>query len=345
MKGKGDFIRGVIKYKKMVYFLTALLVCLGVYGLFKINKNEYPAFEIKEGLVVGLYPGATASQVEEQLTTPLENLLFSFSEVSRSTYSYSKDGICYIYVIVDALVSKKDEVWSKIKLKLNSYRKLLPPGVLAVEVLDDFSSISSVLIAMESDDKGHSEMMEYAEDLEGRLKELPEMAGFKVYGGQTEEISVEVDNELLSAYGISPTALLLDYQSSTTQVLSGKFVTDYANAPIHVGNMLTSEQEIAEKIIWSGPEGDVIRLKDIATIKRGYKKPSSYVDYNGNTALILSVSMRPENNIISFGKKVDKVLEEFSQTLPESVKLTKITDQPKVVKQSVWLFLRDLLIS
>lgn len=345
MKGKGDFIRGVIKYKKMVYFLTALLVCLGVYGLFKINKNEYPTFEIKEGLVVGLYPGATASEVEEQLTTPLENLLFSFSEVSRSTYSYSKDGICYIYVLVDAPISKKDEVWSKIKLKLNSYRKLLPPGVLAVEVLDDFSSISSVLIAMESNDKGHAEMKEYADDLESRLKELPEMASFKVYGNQTEEISIEVDTELLSAYGISPTALLLDYQSSTTQVLSGKFSTDYANAPIHVGNMLTSEQEIAEKIIWSGPEGDVIRLKDIATIKRGYKEPDSYVDYNGNTALILSVAMRQENNIISFGKKVDKVLEDFSQTLPESVKLTKITDQPKVVKQSVWLFLRDLLIS
>ena len=345
MRGRGDFIRGVIKYKKMVYFLTALLVCLGVYGLFKINKNEYPNFEIKEGLVVGLYPGATASEVEEQLAIPLENLLFSFSEVSRATYSYSKDGICYIYVIVDAPVSKKDEVWSKIKLKLNSYRKMLPPGVLAVEVLDDFSSISTVLIAMESDDKGYAEMKEYADDLESRLKELPEMAGFKVYGNQTEEISIDVDMELLSAYGISPTALLLDYQTSTTQVLSGKFVTDYANAPIHVGNMLTSEQEIAEKIIWSGPEGDVIRLKDIATIKRGYKKPSSYVDYNGNSALILSVSMRQENNIISFGKKVDKVLEEFSQTLPESVKLTKITDQPKVVKQSVWLFLRDLLIS
>lgn len=345
MKSGGNFIRGVIKYKKMVYFLTFLLVCLGIYGLFKINKNEYPTFEIKEGLVVGLYPGATASEVEEQLTIPLENLLFSFTEVSRATYSYSKDGICYIYVIVDAPVSKKDEVWSKIKLKLNSYRKMLPPGVLAVEVLDDFSNISSVLIAMESSDKGYAEMKDYADDLESRLKELPEMAGFKVYGNQTEEISIEVDMELLSAYGISPTALLLDYQASSTQVLSGKFVTEYANAPIHVGNMLTSEQEIAEKIIWSGPEGDVIRLKDIATVKRGYKKPSSYVDYNGHSALILSVAMRQENNIISFGKKVDKVLEEYSQTLPDSVKLTKITDQPKVVKQSVWLFLRDLLIS
>ena len=267
MKGRGDFIRGVIKYRKMVYFLTSLLVCLGIYGLFKINKNEYPTFEIKEGLVVGLYPGATASEVEEQLATPLENLLFSFSEVSRATYSYSKDGICYIYVIVDAPVSKKDEVWSKIKLKLNSYRKMLPPGVLAVEVLDDFSNISTVLVAMESSDKGYAEMKEYADDLESRLKELPEMASFKVYGNQTEEISIEVDMELLSAYGISPTALLLDYQASSTQVLSGKFVTEYSNAPIHVGNMLTSEQEIAEKIIWSGPEGDVIRLKDIATVK------------------------------------------------------------------------------
>ncbi|MBE6236198.1 MAG: efflux RND transporter permease subunit [Bacteroidales bacterium] len=345
MKGKGDFIRGVIKYKKMVYFITVLLVCLGGYGLFKINKNEYPTFEIKEGLVVGLYPGATAEEVEEQLTTPIENLLFNFSEVSRATYSYSKDGMCFIYVVVDAPVSKKDEVWSKIKLKLNSYRKLLPPGVLALEVLDDFSNISSVLIAMESSDKGYAEMKEYADDLESRLKELPEVASFKVYGNQTEEIAVEVDMELLSAYGIRPTSLFLDYQSSTTQVVSGRFVTDYANSPIHVGNMVASEQEIAEKIVWAGPQGDIIRLKDIATIKRGYKKPSSYVDYNGNSALILSVDMRPENNIVAFGKDVDKILEEFSRTLPDSVKLTKITDQPKVVSTSVWLFLRDLLIS
>lgn len=345
MNRKVDFIRGVIKYKGIVYFITFLLLCLGIYGLLKINKNEYPDFEIKEGLIVGIYPGATSEEVENQLTAPLEDLLFGFSEVDRSTYSYSKDGMCYIYVVVNAPVSKKDEVWSKLKLKLNSHKKFLPPGVLAVEVLDDFSSISSVLIAMESSDKGYTEMKEYADNLENMLKTIPEMASFKVYGNQQEEIAVNVDTELLSAYGISPTSLILDYRSSSTQMLSGKFVTDYANSPIHVENSVSSEQEIAEKIIWSGHEGDVIRLKDIATIERGYEKPSSYVNYNGHSALILSVHMRPENNIVAFGKDVDKVLAEFSKTLPESVKLTKITDQPKVVSLSVWSFLRDLLIS
>ena len=141
----GGFIRGTIKYKKIVYFVVALLVALGIYGLVQINKDEFPTFEIKEGLVVGVYPGADAYQVEQQLTKPLEDLLFSFSEVSRSTYSYSKNGMCFIYVMLNNVPpDKKDEVWSKIKLKLSSQKLLLPPGVLTVQVLDDFSSISSV---------------------------------------------------------------------------------------------------------------------------------------------------------------------------------------------------------
>ena len=98
-KDKVGIVGSVIRNKKIVYIILAALIVIGAFGLVYMNKDEFPTFEIKQGLVVGVYPGATASEVEEQLTKPLEELLFSFSEVNRNaTYSYSKDGICYIYV-------------------------------------------------------------------------------------------------------------------------------------------------------------------------------------------------------------------------------------------------------
>ncbi len=345
MRGEGQFIRGTIKYKKIVYLILFLLVAVGVYGLAVINKDEFPTFEIKEGLVVGVYPGASAAEVEAQLTKPLEDLLFSFSEVDRGSYSYSQDGICYIYVELTSPASKKDEVWSKIRHSINQKKQLLPPGVLAVAVLDDFSSVSSALITVESDDKSYSELQEYADALCDRLHEIPDLAKATIYGGQSEEIAVHLDMEKLSAYGISPSMLMLDYQTSGMMFSSGKFETEYASSPIHISSLVNSEKEVADKIVYADRQGNIIRLKDIATVERRYKEPSSLVNYNGHTALIISVEMRPDNNIVAFGKEVDEVLAAFTEGLPDSVKVSKVTDQPKVVGTSVWSFLRDLVIS
>ena len=345
MRGEGQFIRGTIKYKKIVYLILFLLVAVGVYGLAVINKDEFPTFEIKEGLVVGVYPGASAAEVEAQLTKPLEDLLFSFSEVDRGSYSYSQDGICYIYVELTSPASKKDEVWSKIRHSINQKKQLLPPGVLAVAVLDDFSSVSSALITVESEDKSYSELQEYADALCDRLHEIPDLAKATIYGGQSEEIAVHLDMEKLSAYGISPSMLMLDYQTSGMMFSSGKFETEYASSPIHISSLVNSEKEVADKIVYADRQGNIIRLKDIATVERRYKEPSSLVNYNGHTALIISVEMRPDNNIVAFGKKVDEVLAAFTEGLPDSVKVSKVTDQPKVVGTSVWSFLRDLVIS
>lgn len=345
MRGEGQFIRGTIKYKKIVYLILFLLVAVGVYGLAVINKDEFPTFEIKEGLVVGVYPGASAAEVEAQLTKPLEDLLFSFSEVDRGSYSYSQDGICYIYVELTSPASKKDEVWSKIRHSINQKKQLLPPGVLAVAVLDDFSSVSSALITVESEDKSYSELQEYADALCDRLHEIPDLAKATIYGGQSEEIAVHLDMEKLSAYGISPSMLMLDYQTSGMMFSSGKFETEYASSPIHISSLVNSEKEVADKIVYADSQGNIIRLKDIATVERRYKEPSSLVNYNGHTALIISVEMRPDNNIVAFGKEVDEVLAAFTEGLPDSVKVSKVTDQPKVVGTSVWSFLRDLVIS
>ena len=345
MKKDSNFVNSAIRYRKLIYFLVAVMVAFGIYSLLTINKDEFPTFQIKDGLVVGVYPGANAQEVEEQLTRPLEEILFKFAEVKRTTYSYTQDGICYIFVKLQCPAREKNEVWSKIKLKLNASRIFLPSGVLTVQVMDEFSAVSSVLLALQSDDKSYRELEEYANQLKNELYTIPALSNVKILGTQKEEIAVNIDNDRLSAYGVNSTMMTFDYQTAAMQTLSGKFKSDYINAPIHIEGKLSTEQEIKDRIIWSAPTGHTIRLKDVATVERRYKAPTSYVEYNGEKALVMSIEMRSGNNIVSFGKDIDKVVSKVAQTLPDSVTITKISDQPKVVDTSVWAFVRDLVIA
>ena len=345
MKNDNSFVKSAIRYRKLIYFLIAVMVAFGIYSLLAINKDEFPSFQIKDGLVVGVYPGANAQEVEEQLTRPLEEILFKFAEVKRTTYSYTQDGICYIFVKLQCPPRQKNEVWSKIKLKLNASRIFFPSGVLTVQVLDEFSAVSSVLLALQSDDKSYRELEEYADQLKTELYKIPALSNVKILGTQKEEIAVNIDNDRLSAYGVNSTMMTFDYQTAAMQTISGKFKSDYINAPIHIEGKLSTEQEIKDRIIWSAPTGHTIRLKDVATVERRYKKPTSYVEFDGKKALVMSIEMRGGNNIVNFGKDIDKVVSEVSASFPESVTITKISDQPKVVDTSVWAFVRDLVIA
>ena len=337
---------GTIKNRNIVDLFLFLLIGLGIVGLVTMNKDEFPTFEIKQGLIAAVYPGADVHQVEEELGKPLEQMLFSMSEISRpQTKVVNKDGMCYIYTDLTVPSSQKTETWSKIKLKIDSFKQTLPPGVLAIVVLDDFSNLTSVLISIEAPDKGYAEMNELARDLSDRLREIPELANASIIGEQSEEFAVIADMDRLSQYGISPSALMLDYQSANLQALGGTFSTDYVSSPVHIAKNVTSEKELAERIIRTSKEGQSLRLGDVAKIERRYKEPSSLISFNGRSAVILSIEMSPENNIVAFGKDVDRVIGEFLREAPESVSITRITDQPKVVGDSVWSFIRDLIIS
>ena len=339
-------VSGAIKNRNIVNLFLFLLIGLGIVGLVTMNKDEFPTFEIKQGLIAAVYPGADVHQVEEELGKPLEQMLFSMSEISRpQTKVVNKDGMCYIYTDLTVPSSQKTETWSKIKLKIDSFKQTLPPGVLAIVVLDDFSNLTSVLISIEAPDKGYAEMNELARDLSDRLREIPELANASIIGEQSEEFAVIADMDRLSQYGISPSALMLDYQSANLQALGGTFSTDYVSSPVHIAKNVTSEKELAERIIRTSKEGQSLRLGDVAKIERRYKEPSSLISFNGRSAVILSIEMSPENNIVAFGKDVDRVINEFLNEAPESVSITRITDQPKVVGDSVWSFIRDLIIS
>ena len=346
LKDKG-IISGSIRHQKIVWVAVAVIVAFGIYALVDMKKDEFPAFTIRQGIVAGIYPGANSEEVEAQLTKPLEEMLFAMPEVDRkSTYSVTKEGMCYIYAALDESVKDKDIAWSKIRHKINEVKTLnFPVGVLAIAVIDDFGNTSSLLIAMESDDKTYREMHDYTDDLSHRLRAIPQTGNVRVMGEQNEEIAVTIDKEKLSFYGISPNTLMLHYTTQGLLTTAGTMETATFDMPLHIENPMVSEQELEEQIIYSDAAGNTVRLRDVATIERRMAPASKVVNFNGNDAIIISVEMRKGYNIVAYGREVEKVLSEFKQGLPDSVQLYRITDQPKVVQKSVSSFLRDLLIS
>ena len=347
IKGNNGIIGGSIRHQKIVWIVVAVIVAFGIYALVDMKKDEFPAFTIRQGIVAGVYPGANAEEVDTQLTKPLEQMLFAMPEVDRKgSHSVTKEGMCYIYLSLDQSVKDKDVAWSKIRHKINEAKTLgFPAGVLAIAVIDDFGNTSSLLIAMESDDKTYREMRGYTDDLTYRLREIPQTGNVRVMGEQTEEIAVIIDKEKLSFYGISPNTLMLQYASQGLLTTAGTLETSDFDLPLHIQNPMVSEQELEEQIIYSDMAGNTVRLRDVATVERRMAPTSKVVNYNGHNALIISVEMRKGYNIVAYGKEVEQVLTEFKTTLPDSVKMYRITDQPKVVEKSVRSFLRDLVIS
>ena len=197
-----------MKDRQIVFLAIVLLVGLGVFALFKMPRQEFPVFTIRQGLVIGAYPGATSAQVEEQLTTQVERYLYSYKEIDKKkTYSVSKDGVMIIFVELTGNVKNSDEFWSKLKHGLNSFKAQLPLGVLALYADNDFGDTSALLISIESDNKSYRELEGYLNSLEDRLRQIPSVSKLRHYGLQKEQITIYLEKNKLEKYGISSSVL------------------------------------------------------------------------------------------------------------------------------------------
>lgn len=349
---KRDHIQAAMRSHGIIFFIMAVLVAFGIWSLPQMNKNEFPSFTIRQGIVAAVYPGATAQEIEEQVTEPLENFLFSYEEIDKEkTYSVTKDGIVYIYASLNLSVTNKDEVWGKIRAGLNLFKTTsLPQGVLQVVVVDDFGATSSVLLVIESNERTPRELEQYSKQICAALRTIPEMGKIKVLGQQTEEIAVEIDLNMLSRYGIDHKTLFADLATQGFRTVSGTMGENANHASMQVEIPYQTEFEIGEQVVYVNPvNGSTLRLKDISTITRRYPKDSKKVEYysGDDTAdcIIISMEMQPGHNIVEFGEKVDHALAEVSAQLPPDIRQHRITDQPKVVDDSVKSFMRDILFS
>ena len=344
--GMPNFTKFTMRNYRLVVFFLLLLVGGGLASMWMMPKQEFPEFKMSIGMMVAVYPGASAEEVERQVTTRLEEYLMTFPEVDPSKLeSTSSDGMCVIKMWLDDEGTKNpNAVWGRIRDGLPLLQKtVLPAGLLGVAILDRFGDASAELVALDSKDKSYRELDEYASKLKAILQDVKGITNLRKQGMLHEQISIYLDKERMVRFGVSSNMIsaLLTMQGLTT---GGAHIdTDKADIPIYVTSNYMTERELADQIILNDHKGRIVRLKDVARVVREYPEIKSYINNNGNKSVLLCMEMKSGGDIITFGKDVDKKVEEFKKTLPPGINVTHIANQPKVVKDAIVGFFGDFM--
>lgn len=345
-KDKMSIIGLAMTHKQIAIIITTILFAFGLYALMVMPRNEFPEFTIRQGLVIGVYPGATSEQMENQVTQKVEEFLFSFKEVKREkTYSISKEGMLIVFVEVNDNVEDPDAFWDKIKFGLGDLKNQLPPQVLALIANNNFGNTAAMLLTIESKNKNKKQLEKNLQTIEAELRKIPTVSKVRHYGLQNEQITINFDQDKLARYGVNMTTVLAAMQLESAVYYSGELDNGKLISPIHIPSSFQSENEIKNQIVYADPLGNLIRVKDVAEVKREFEEPSSYIKNNGSSCLLVSLEMQTGNNIVQFGKDVDKKLQYIHSLLPVDIEIHKIADMPKAVDYSIQHFLREFFIA
>lgn len=340
-----SLIERAMREWRVVITVVTLLVGFGVLSFLTMPRQEFPEFTIRQGLVIGVMPGASSQEVEQRLTKVVENYLFGFREVDkRKTYSVSKEGQSVIFVELSENIrgAAAPAFWAKLRHGLNELKaQSLPSQVVALIGNNDFGDTSAVLFTLVSEGHSPRELEKQLEVLESHLRRIDATSKLNRVGMQKEVIRITLSRERLARYGIRPLSLWATLQGFGGVPVPARLDADTLELPVHVSQELRTEYELSETIVLSEPTGSHVRLKDVATITREYGHDDAFVRADGKTALVLSIEMQQGNDITKFGKDVDRALEEARRELPATTQIIRVADQPEVVHHAVGHFLRD----
>ena len=346
MKKKTNIIEAAMKHSQIILTFVAAAMIVGIVALLYMPRNEFPDFTIRQGVIVGIYPGANSLEVEEQLTREVENYIFGYEEVNKTkTYSHSSEGQMIIYVELNDNVNDADRFWSKLRHGLEELKMQLPTGVLALIGTNDFGDTSALLITMSSEEKSYRELEETMEELEAEIRKVESVSKIKTHGKQQEKVFVYIHPEKLNEYNVSPNTILASFKIQEALNYAGELDNGELVMPVHLPPRFESEKDLAEQIVYSDPQGNIIRLKDVARIERRYDKPENYIRNNGANALLLSLEMQKGNNIVEFGEQIKAVIKTFKNNADPDIELNIISDQPEVVDHSISHFMKEFLIA
>lgn len=346
MDKKRNMVEWAMHYRQIVILIMCCLIAFGIYSLPEMQKNEFPDFTIRQGMVIAVAPGNTVDEMVAQVTKPLEDYIFSYKEVKKEkTFSTTRDGITFIQVELNDELNNKDEFWSKFKHGVSVFKSQLPSNVLAIQVMDDFGDTSALLITMESEDKTYRELHSYMDKLKERLRMINSVGRMTVSGERQEQISIYLDPAKLSKYGLNEQMIAANLFTKGFVTTGGRIQTPQYILPIHVEPSFNTLYDVQQQIVYSDHLGNNIRLKDVARVVKEYPHADSYIKNNDTKCILLSLEMKKGKNIVKMGEDVNNVLEEFKKELPDDVNMYRITDQAKVVGESVNSFLKELLIA
>jgi multidrug efflux pump len=331
-----------IEHPALIRFLMVSLLVLGIGSYFQLGQDEDPPFHFRAMVVQAYWPGATASQMADQVTDRLERILQEVPNTDKIV-SFSKPGqATIIFQVKDNF--DPDEVPDRfytVRKKMMDMAKDLPEGVQGPFFNDDFGDTFGVIYSLAAPGYSQADLTDFVRSARSQLLLVKDVGKVEVFGLQDERIFVQLSRKELARYQLTAGSVGQQIADQNAIVDAGRIETDAFTIPIRVLGQFGSVEELAAMPIRAGQR--VLRLEDIATLRRAtVDPPSPFVKVNGQTVEALGVSMLKGGDIIALGKNLDTAIAKIQAQLPIGVSLQQIQNQPKVVAESVFEFLKVL---
>lgn len=323
-----------IRNQVITWFSVVLLALAGLFSFFELGQLEDPAFTVKTALVITAYPGANATQVEQEVTDKIENALQEMPEL-KSLHSRSTAGFSLINVEIkgEYWSDRLPQVWDKLRRKINDIQMDLPLGASPSAVLDEFGDVYGMMVGIIGDGYSYSEMEEYVKQLQKEVSLVKGVAKVSLWGNQQSVIYLDISESKLSNLRLSSHVIADLLRNQNLIVDAGHVESGLFRLNIHPTGSFSTPQEIGDLLIYAQDhtnKNEFIRISDIGTIREGYIEPAHrLMRLNGRQAIVLSISPLEGSNIVEVGKRVTDKLEQVKAQFPIGLEVKKFTGNPK----------------
>lgn len=332
-----------IRHKQIVYFFIIAIITGGLWSYFHLGRSEDPDFTIRQAVVTAAWPGASAQQITQQVTDPLEKKLQDTKGLDYIK-SFTHDGKTVIYVNLKDSVPKEEiqTRWHEIRNLVNDEWGSLPSGVMGPYINDRFDDVYGSIYAITGDGFSYEEKRKYAENIRRRLTGVEDVQKVELLGVQKQEIYVEMDQNKLASFGMRPSDVFAMLQQQGAMMPAGMIHTDSRNVAVRVEGLLDTVESLKELPIHVGERS--FHLGDVASVTQMYADPeTSLMYFNGKPAVGIAVSMAPGGNNLVLGKNLEREIEKEKAELPAGLDIEQVADQPSVVNDSIHEFTKSLL--
>lgn len=336
----------LLNQKAMISTILFAVLIGGVIAYNNIGKLEDAEIPIKAATVVTVYPGATAHEVELEVTDMLEKAIQKLENIDDIT-SVSQPGLSIITVNIQSTVKTPQlpQLWDHLRRKVNDAKGNLPAGAMDPIVNDDFADVYGILYAITADGYTHEELVKYTEYIERELLTVKGVRRSQIFGEQTETIEVVFSPEKLAGLSVNPMFIAAAIQNETAIINPGSVVAGKESIRVGVGQKITDIKEI-ENLLIQVPGGGNFRLGDIASIRKSYLEPRrSALYYNNHAGLTLGLSNESGINVVKLGERLDKKIAALQKDLPVGFEINQVYYQPDRVDDAVKNFMLNLAMS
>ncbi len=335
-----------IRKSLLSWVITILFLVVGWQSYQKLSRLEDPEFTIKDAVIMTQYPGASAQEVEEEVTNVIEKAVQQLGQLKK-VESRSSRGISSVQVTMKDKYDKNvlPQVWDELRRKVNDAQSSLPPGTLPSVVNDDFGDVYGIFYAITGEGYSYKEIYDYAKLLQRELLKAKDVKRIVLYGVQKETIYVEMRREKMAQLGISPQDIYNTLKAKNVATNAGSILLGQEYIPINPTGEFQSEQEFGDLLITSSSpkSNSLIYLRDVAEIKRGYQDPpQNLLRYDGKPAIGLAISTVQGGNVISMSDSLDQRMKELEELRPVGMELNIISHQANSVNESLKGFVINL---